>query len=77
MVLLQPRDIGAQGRSSGFNSAVVAIDKCGSCRRAGLRIVEETPHIVMQRALVALQRQDVITARAAIPKIHTFNAGQG
>src|SRR5208283_5310327 len=54
MMLLQPADVGADRRRAGLDTAVIAIDNRSGRGGAGLRIVEEVAHSIMQRALVAL-----------------------
>jgi len=62
MPLLQPVDIGRDDAGAGLDAAVIAIDGgMGRVCRA-LRVVEKPADVVMQAALVALERQHVVTA---------------
>jgi hypothetical protein len=58
---LQPANLGGDGRRAGFNPPVIALHSRSGGHRLALRIVEQTPDIVMQRTLVGLQRQRKVT----------------
>ena len=61
MTLLQPFDVGADCGRAGFDAAVITLDKrLGGGGLAG-GIIEIGTHVVMQRALVVLQRPGVVT----------------
>jgi hypothetical protein len=60
--LLQPVDLARDQGRAGFDAAVIGINGLRTRRRLVRRIVEECADVLMQRALVALQRQDVVAA---------------
>lgn len=60
MIVLQPLYVGADRGGTGFDAAVIALDNgLGGGDLAG-GVIEIADDIVMQRTLVALQRQGVI-----------------
>src|SRR4051812_41377134 len=59
---LQPTDIGRDHGRAGFDAAVISINGLNSWRCVVHRIIEVEADVIMQRALVALQRQEVIAA---------------
>ncbi len=61
MISLQPVEIGRDRRGAGLDTAVISIDG-RLCRGGGggERIVEEGSDIVVQRALVALEREAIV-----------------
>src|SRR5215218_6908008 len=61
MALLQPSDVGAETGAALFDAAMIAIDGRGR-RQRRLGIVEKELHILKKRALIALERQDVVAA---------------
>jgi hypothetical protein len=60
MQIPRPADVGGDRRGAGLDPAVIAIHHrlCGDNLTG--RIPEKPPHIVMQAAVVALQRHDVV-----------------
>ena len=63
MVLLQPGDIIAHAGPALLDPAVAAVGMSGRRQRRG-GIAEEGAHVIMQRALVAFERQDILAALA-------------
>jgi len=60
MIILRPLYVGADRGRTGFDAAVIALDNgLGGGDLAG-GVVEIADDIVMQRTLVALQRQSVV-----------------
>ena len=56
----QPGHVVDDHRAPRLDAAVVAVDGLGAIVRDGRGIVEPQAHVVVQRRLVALQRQDVV-----------------
>ena len=61
VALLQPGDISRQRSRAGLDAAVALVG-VGCARERRRRIVEEAAHVIVQRLLVALERQHVIGA---------------
>ena len=62
MLLLQPLDVAGDKSGAGLDPAMIAIDRGVGGDRFGFRIVEEGSDVVVQRALIALQRHGVVAA---------------
>src|SRR3972149_6806751 len=65
MTFLQPSHVVERGVSSGFDAAVVAVDRLmsgdfGVLETAGLLLGGENLDVLAQRALIAFERQDVV-----------------
>jgi hypothetical protein len=60
MLLLQPVDVGRDDGGAGLDPAMIAIERSVGGGGFGFRVVEEGPDVVMQRALIALQRLEMI-----------------
>ena len=60
MIVLQPLYVGADRGRAGFDAAVIALDNRVGRGDLAVGVVEIANDIIMQRALVALQRQDLV-----------------
>ena len=60
MIVLQPLYVGADRGRAGFDAAVIALDNRVGRGDLAVGVVEIANDIIMQRALVALQRQDIV-----------------
>ena len=60
MLLLQPVDIAREGRRARLDASMIAVDslRCRGPRASG--IVQKQADVIMQRALIAFQRQSVV-----------------
>ncbi len=65
MACLQPIDVGDDLMMTRLNAAVVCVSRGMAVCRHGLGVVKKQTHIFMERALIALQRQRIIAARAS------------
>jgi hypothetical protein len=68
VVLLQPVDVSRQRRRARFDASVIGIDGLRARRRLARRVVEKCGDVIMQRALVALERQDIYPAQVRTRK---------
>ena len=62
MIPLQPVDIGRDRGRAGLDAAVISIHALRARRRFAGRVIEEHADVIMQRGLVALQRQGIVAA---------------
>jgi len=59
---LQPADVCRDQGCAGFDAAVIGINALSGWHCVAHRIVEIAAHINLKRALIALARQDIVTA---------------
>ena len=59
MALGEPGDVVRDHGAAGFDAAVVAIDRLANVVERGRGIVQPQAHVLVQRRLIALQRQSV------------------
>ena len=62
MAFGQPGDIVGDHRAAGLDAAVIAIDRLGTIVRDGRGIVQPSTNVLVQRRLVARQRQNIVAA---------------
>ena len=62
MIVLQPADIGRNRRGPRLDAAVIGVDVRLGRRSLAFGVIQMQAHVVMQTALVALQRQRIVAA---------------